>query len=132
MILLLLAFAILFSTGGSAAVIGPPDPIQQLMQRVRESARQEPPGLQIQSLLAAAELVRPAEPSAADRFIRDCLDILKSGQHIDAQITAKVLEVGLRIDPREVLESVPFVPDRRAVDNALISYYLRQGPSEKA
>lgn len=132
MIFLLLAFAILFSTGRSAAVIGPPDPIQQLMQRVRENARQEPPGLQIQSLLAAAELLRPAEPSAAESFIRDCLAILKSGQHIDEQIMANVLEVGMRIDPAEVLESLPFVPDRRAVDNALISYYLKQGTPEKA
>ncbi len=77
------------------------------MQRIRESAHREPPGLEIQSLLAAAELLRPTEPSAADSFIQDCLTILESGKRIEAQITTKVLEIGMRIDPADVLQSAP-------------------------
>ncbi len=132
MIFLLLLFAILFISAGSAAVMTPPGPTEQLMQRIREDAHREPPGLGIQSLLAAAEILHPTEPSAANIFIRDCLEILKSGKHIEAQITTNVLEVGMRIDPAEVLQSVPFIPDPRAVDNALIGYYLKQEAPEKA
>ncbi len=132
MILLLPAFAILFASSGGAETMGPPAPAYQLIERIRASARREPPGLEIQSLLATAELLGPTAPSAANSFIRDCLTILKSGKHIDAQITTKVLETGLRIDPAEVLQSAPFVSDRRALDNALIGYYLKQGCPEKA
>ncbi len=131
MILFVLAFAILFTSSGSAAVTSSGS-TQLLIQRVRESARREPPGLEIQSLLAAAELLRPTEPSAAATFIRDCLAILESGEHIDAQITTNVLETGMRIDPADVLQTVPFIPDRRAVGNVLIDYYLRQGHPEEA
>ncbi len=132
MIFLLLAFAILFISSGSAAVGTPPSPTEQLIERIRDDAGREPPGLEIQSLLAAAEILHPTDPSAADSFIRDCLEILKSGTHIEAQITTNVLETGMRMDPAEVLRSVPSVPDRRAVDNALIGYYLKQGAPEKA
>jgi peroxiredoxin len=132
MILLLLAFEILLASGGSANVIRPTDSTQLIMQRIRESARQEPPGLGIQSLLAAAELLRPIDPGAADAFIRDCLAILKSGRPIDAQITTKIFEVAMQINPREALPQLPSLTDRRAVANALMSYYLRQGCPEKA
>jgi peroxiredoxin len=132
MILLLVAFGILFAYGGSAKVIRPPDLTQLLTQRIRESARQEPPGLEIQSLLAAAELLRPTDPGAADAFIHDCLAILKSGRPIDAQITTKIVEVAMQIDRREALPQLSSLTDRRAVANALMSYYLRQGWPEKA
>ena len=132
MILLILAFGILFASGGSAKVIRPTDSTQLLIQRIRESARQEPPGLEIQSLLAAAELLRPTDPGAADTFIRDCLAILKSGRPIDAQITTKIFEVAMQINPREALPQLPSVRDRRAIANALMSYYLRQGCPERA
>jgi peroxiredoxin len=132
MIFLLLAFTISIISSASAEVTGPAGSTQKLVQRIRDSAHREPPGLEIQSLLTAAELLRPTEPSAADTFIRDCLTILESGKHIDAQITANVLEIGMRIDPADVLQSVPLVADQRAVDNALISYYLGQGRPEMA
>lgn len=132
MILSILAFGILFASGGSAKVIRPTDSTQLLMQRIRESARQEPPGLEIQSLLAAAELLRPTDPGAADTFIHDCLAILKSGRPIDARITTKIFEVAMQINPREALPQLASVTDRRAVANALMSYYLRQGCPEKA
>ncbi len=132
MILLLLLFAILFTSRGSAEAIKSPGPTEQLVQQIRESAHREPPGLEIQSLLAAAELLRYRDSSAADSFIRDCLAMLKSGKHIEGQITTKVLELGMQINPAEVLQSAPLVPDRPAVANALISYYLKQGCPEKA
>ncbi|MDQ2776192.1 MAG: TlpA family protein disulfide reductase [Acidobacteriota bacterium] len=132
MIFLLLVFATLFTSGCNAAVLGSPGSSEQLVRQIRQSALQEPPGLKIQSLLAAAEILRPTEPSAADGFIRDCLTLLQSGKSIEAQITTKVLEAGMRISPAEVLESVPFIPDRRAVNNTLINYYLKQRCPKKA
>ncbi|MDQ2947470.1 MAG: hypothetical protein M3Y27_16305, partial [Acidobacteriota bacterium] len=107
MIFLLLVFATLFTSSCNAAVLGSPGSSEQLIRRIRQSALREPPGLKIQSLLAAAELLRPTEPSAADGFIRDCLTLLESGESIEAQITTKVLEAGMRINPAEVLQSVP-------------------------
>ncbi len=132
MIFFLLVFATLFTSDCNAAVLGPPGSTEQLIRQIRESAIREPPGLQIQSLLAAAELLRPIEPFAADGFIRDCLALLESGNSIEAQITTKVLEAGMRMNPAEVLQSLPSIPDRRAVDNALISYYLKQRCPKKA
>ena len=132
MIFLLLAFAILFTSGRSAAAIAPPVPAQQLIQRIRESALREPPGLEIQSLLAAAELLRPTKPAAADSLIQDCLTVLESGKPIDAQVTTRVLEVAMQINPAEVLQNVPFVPDQRAVANALIGYCLKRRRPKKA
>ena len=132
MIFFLLVFATLLTSICNATVPGSPGSSAQLIHQIRESALREPPGLEIQSLLAAAELLRPTEPSVADGFIRDCLALLESGKSIDAQITTTVLEAGMRMDPAEVLQSVPFIPDRRAVDNALIGYYLKQRCPKKA
>ena len=83
-------------------------------------------------VLAAAELLRPTDLSAADTFIRDCLAILKSGAPVDAQITTKLFEVAMQINPREALPELSSVTGRRAVANALMSYYLRQGCPERA
>lgn len=132
MIFFLLVLGILFTSSCNAAVLGTPPSTAQLIRQIRESALQEPPGLEIQSLLAAAELLQPTEPSAADGFIRDCLALLESGRSIEAQITTKVLEAGMRANPAEVLQSVPLIPDQRAADNALISYYLKQRCPKKA
>jgi hypothetical protein len=72
------------------------------------------------------------DPGAADTFIHDCLAILKSGRPIDAQITTKIFEVAMQINPREALPQLASVTDRRAVANALMSDYLRQGCPERA
>jgi hypothetical protein len=132
MILLFLVFTLLFMASASAKVTEPTGSTQKLVQRIRDSAHREPPGLEIQSLLATAELLRSSQPSAADNFIRDCLTILESRKRIEAQTTTNVLEIGMRIDPADVLQSAPLIADRRALANALISYYLRLGQPERA
>src|SRR5579875_3592584 len=103
MIPLLLVFTTLFTWECYAAGAPSDPPARLLMQEVRESARREPPGLAIQSLLGAAEILRPLDRSAADDFLLDCLSILESGKPVDAQITKNVLELGLRIDAAEIL-----------------------------
>lgn len=132
MTFLFLVFAILFISSCNAAAVATPRSTEQLIRQIRESAPREPPGLELQSLLAAAELLRPTEPSAANGFIRDCLALLESAKSIEAQVTTKVLEAGMQMDPAEVLQSIRFIPDQRAVDNALIGYYLKQRCPKKA